>query len=150
MKNYNKDGKVKKMSLVITSESVKQNKGAHPAKELFRGTLFKITKKFCEKKGYEYVIVSFYKGLIFPNQKINSYKADFHKHLSTKQDTKRIERLREKIIPKLKEILPKYKEVIVIAGRFYRELLQPVWDERFTTIKAEGYGDLLRKIKEMI
>ena len=38
-------------TLVITSASVKQNKGRLPANELFRGRLFKTVKDLCEKSG---------------------------------------------------------------------------------------------------
>ncbi|MCD6371623.1 MAG: hypothetical protein J7L39_02785, partial [Candidatus Aenigmarchaeota archaeon] len=109
------------------------------AKDMYQGRLFKLTRKLCEFYKWDYVIISAKYGLLFPEEVIEGYE----KFLKTKKD---IEEIKPKVIPKLKEIIPSYEYVLVIAGKNYREVLRNLIDEKFIFIKARGYGDLCSKV----
>ena len=130
-------------TLVIASASMKKINKRCKAKEMYTGPLFRNVRELCEKKGYDYVIISLKYGLLFPDQVISPYKS-----FETKETT--IKDLSSKVIPRLEKILPKYQKVIVLAGKRYRDLLTPAWDERFSYVESSGYGDLQGKIRKMI
>lgn len=106
-----------------------------PAKNMYQGRLFKVVRKYCETMGFDYVIISAKYGFLHPDDVIEGYE----KVLRTKEDVKQIQPIVEK---KLKPLLDKYDKIVVIAGKRYREVLENLWGERFTTIKSRGYGDL--------
>jgi hypothetical protein len=106
-----------------------------PAKQMYQGRLFKAVRNYCEKMGFDYVIISAKYGLLHPDDVIEGYEMV----LKTKED---VERIRPQVEEKLRPILEKYDKVVVIAGKQYREVLKNLWDERFIAIKSKGYGDL--------
>jgi cytoplasmic iron level regulating protein YaaA (DUF328/UPF0246 family) len=106
-----------------------------PAKQMYQGRLFKAVKNYCEKMGFDYLIISAKYGLLHPDDVIEGYDMV----LKTKRD---IERIRPQVEEKLKPTLEKYEKIIVIAGKLYREVLKNLWDEKFITIESRGYGDL--------
>jgi cytoplasmic iron level regulating protein YaaA (DUF328/UPF0246 family) len=133
--NLRKDEKV----LIIT-ECTKEKLGYDssvkvPAKLMYQGRLFKTVKNYCEKMGFDYVIISAKYGLLHPDDVIEGYEMV----LKTKED---VERIRPQVEEKLRPLLERYDKVIVIAGKQYREVLKNLWDERFIAIKSKGYGDL--------
>jgi len=131
-------------TLLIVSASRRKKSKACPAREMYEGPLFRMVRRSCEARGYDYVIISPKYGLLFPEEIVEP-----HSDVNL-MDEKVFGSLQEKVLYRLKEILPKYDKVIVVAGARYRELLKPIWDDRFTYIKASGYGDMVRKVKELI
>ena len=113
------------------------------AKDMYQGRLFKLTRKLCERQGWEYVIISAKYGLLSPEEGIEGYE----KFLKTKRD---IEEIKPKVIPKLKKIIPNYNYILVMAGENYREVIRELIDNRFILIKSKGYGDLCSKIMSVI
>jgi cytoplasmic iron level regulating protein YaaA (DUF328/UPF0246 family) len=108
---------------------------------MYQGRLFKAVKNYCEKMGFDYLIISAKYGLLHPDDVIEGYDMV----LKTKRD---IERIRPQVEEKLKPTLEKYEKIIVIAGKLYREVLKNLWDEKFIAIKSKGYGDLCSIIKK--
>jgi hypothetical protein len=106
-----------------------------PAKQMYQGRLFKAVRNYCEKMGFDYVIISAKYGLLRPDDVIEGYEMV----LKTKED---VERIRPQVEEKLRPLLERYDKVIVIAGKQYREVIKNLWDERFIAIKSKGYGDL--------
>jgi cytoplasmic iron level regulating protein YaaA (DUF328/UPF0246 family) len=102
---------------------------------MYQGDFLKPVKNYCEKMGFDYVIISAKYGLLHPDDVIEGYEMV----LKTKED---VERIRPQVEEKLRPILEKYDKVVVIAGKQYREVLKNLWDERFIAIKSKGYGDL--------
>jgi len=131
-------------TILIVSASRRMKSKASPAREMYEGPLFRMVKRFCEAKGYDYAVVSPKHCLVLPDELVEP-----HSDVNL-ADEKVFGRLQEKVLSRLKEILPRYDRVIIVAGTRYRELLKPVWDDRFTYIKASGYGDMVRKVKELI
>lgn len=131
--------------LVITSctkEKIGYDKNIEAlAKDMYRGKLFKAVRCFCETKEFDYVIISAKYGLLFPEERIESYE----KMLKTKQD---IEEIRPKVEARLEKILGKYDKIVLIAGSKYIRVLERVVDDRFYHVKSKGYGDLCSKIKK--
>ena len=113
------------------------------AKDMYQGRFFKLTRKLSEQQGWNYVIISAKYGLLFPEEVIEGYE----KFLKTKRD---IEEIKPKVIPKLKEIIPNYDRILVIAGKNYREVVRELIDDRFIFIKSKGYGDLCSKVMSVI
>jgi queuine/archaeosine tRNA-ribosyltransferase len=111
------------------------------AKDMYQGRLFKLTRKLSEKNKWDYVIISAKYGLIDPDEEINGYE----KFLKTKKD---IIEVKPKVIPKLRSLLLNYDNVLVIAGKNYREVIKELIDDRFLFIKSKGYGDLCSKISD--
>ena len=113
------------------------------AKDMYQGKLFKLTRKLCESYKWDYVIISAKYGLLFPEEEIEGYE----KVLKTKKD---IEEVKLKVIPKLKKIITDYDNIIVIAGKNYREVIKELVDDKFFFIKSKGYGDLCSKIRQIV
>ena len=113
------------------------------AKDMYQGRLFKLTRKLSEFCKWDYVIISAKYGFLYPEEEIEGYE----KFLKTKRD---IEEVRPKVIPRLKEVIPNYDRILVIAGKNYREVLRKLIDERFIFIKAKGYGDLCSRVKSVV
>lgn len=109
------------------------------AKDMYKGRLFKLTRKLSEQHGWKYVIISAKYGLLSPEDEIKGYE----KFLKTKRD---IEEIKPKVIPKLQKIISSYDRILVIAGENYREVMKEVSDDRFVFIKSKGYGDLCSKV----
>jgi len=106
------------------------------AKDLYQGTLFKKVRFFCERKGYDYRILSAKFGLLGPEDQIPKYD----QMLKNKQD---IAAIKPSVEHNLKELLSDYDIILVIAGKNYREVMGNIIDERFVIVKSRGIGDLL-------
>ena len=150
-KNINKEENVlaslkKGQKVLIITECTKEKLGYDssvkaPAKQMYQGRLFKAVRKYCETKGFDYVIISAKYGLLYPDEIIEGYEM----MLKTKED---IERIRPQVEAKLRPILDNYDKIIVIAGNQYRQVLTNLWNERFITIKSRGYADLCKIIRK--
>jgi len=114
-----------------------------PAKQMYQGRLFKTVRNYCEKMGFDYLIISAKYGLLHPDDVIEGYEMV----LKTKED---VERIRPQVEEKLRPLLERYDKVVVIAGKQYREVLKNLWDERFIEIKSKGYGDLCSIVSKAI
>ena len=121
------------------------------AKDLFKGALFRMVQELCERRGYDYRILSLKYGLLDPQEKVKPYSCTFGGSFESKSArNKIILDVREKTIPKLNKILPNYDKVIVVAGEIYKDILKPVWNNKFETIESKGYGYLLGILRRMI
>lgn len=109
------------------------------ARDMYKGRLFTVARRFCEKRGYDFVIISAKYGLVMPEETIAGYE----KMLQNKRD---VAEIRSEVESRLAEILPKYNKILVIAGKRYRQVLENLWDERFVFLKSKGYGDLCKKV----
>jgi len=114
-----------------------------PAKNMYRGLLFKLVKEFCEVNNFDYVIISAKYGLLFPDDEIEGYE----KVLKTKKD---VDAIRPIVEERLRKILDKYDKVVVIAGINYLKTLENVVDDRFYQVRGKGYGDICSKVKKAL
>ena len=105
------------------------------AKKLYQGRLFKNVRRYAEKMGFDYVIISAKYGLVFPEESIGGYE----QVLKTKDDVENIRPLVEKRVGPL---LKQYQKIVIIAGKHYRDVLANLWDPRFVVIRSKGYGHL--------
>lgn len=110
--------------LIITSCSKKKLPIKAPAKNLYQGQLFKMVKRIYHYQNIDFAIISVKFGLLAPNDIIGYYD----KEVRTKSE---ILRLRKKVLPKLRTLITSYERIIVIMGRNYRKLIQPIVDDRF-------------------
>ena len=127
--------------LVLIACSKRKADRPRKAKELYLGRLFQEAKQFAERRGYEYRIISAKFGLIDPDTII----APYDQTIRTKEDLLRV---RELVLPRLEKMMERFERIIVFGGKKYRQVLEPLWDERFTFVKSKGYGELCKKIHE--
>ena len=108
---------------------------AAPAKEMYQGMLFQKVRKYAEGMGFDYAIISAKYGLLFPDDIIEGYE----QVLRARAD---VESLQSAVEDRLREIIDQYDQIVVIAGKDYRLVLENIWDNRFVFLKARGIGDL--------
>ena len=126
------DGRV----LVLTSCSkLKSEAKVAPAKDLYKGRLFELTKRYCDMKGFPYYIISAKYALVRPDEVIETYD----KVLRKEEDVKIIRPVLER---ELRSILPKYDKILVVAGGHYISALRNLIDSRFIFVRSKGYGHL--------
>lgn len=138
--------KSKKVLVITACSGTKLGNTPHvkaKAKDMYQGRLFKLTRKLCEKFKWDYVIISAKYGLLFPEEEIEGYE----KVLKNKED---IEEIKPKVIPKLKEMIPNYDKILVIAGKNYREVVNELIDHNFIFLKSKGYADLCCRIESIV
>ena len=73
--------------------------------------------------------------------------AGYEKFLKTNED---VERIRPFVEKKLSSILKRYDQIIVVAGKRYRQVLRNLWDLRFVAARASGYANLAKMVKDAI
>jgi len=142
---YLPDGK---KTLVITSCSKRKDQSAGKIESIKRytGQMFKMTKKFAENNNYNLLIISAKYGLLKPKDKIENYNLRL-------ENEKQAIQLRQKVIPKLREILEKekYERIIVIMGNLYKIVIEDLIDDRFVFLESKnGFFDYLSKLKTLI
>ena len=114
-----------------------------PAKEMYQGRLFNNVRDLCEAVNWDHRIISAKYGLLAPEDIVSSYD----EKLKTKDE---IEEARPEVIPELAEILYQYDKVLVVAGKPYREVIEPLMDYRFYILNSAGYPVLCSKVKGAI
>ena len=130
--------------LVLTSCSkLKSHAKVAKAKDLYRGRLFELTRKYCEVKDFPYFIISAKYALVRPNDSIETYD----KVLRNEEDVKMIRPALER---RLRPVLPHYDKVLVVAGAHYVSALKNLIDSRFVFVKSRGYGHLCSIIADAI
>lgn len=143
LQNFRPKGKVLVITGCTKNKCILLEGMTAPAKELYQGTLFKKTREFCERSGYDYRIISAKYGFVHPEDELPTYE----KMLKKKSDIVAIQPSVEK---GLSEIIDTFDTILVIAGKNYRETLRNVIDERFVFVKSRGIGDLVHIVSEAI
>jgi len=131
--------------LVITSCSKTKKSDSPgdemPAEELYQGRLVQNTRGLCKATGWDHRIISAKYGLVEPEEVISPYE-------ETLESVEDSENLRPKVLPELAEILDDYDRILVIAGKYYRRVIEPLYDNRVHILNSAGYPVLCSKIKE--
>ncbi len=132
-----------KKILVITScsaEKVKK-KIKEKAINLYQGDFFKKVKKFVNLNDFDFRIISAKYGLLSPEEKILSY----NKKIEKKED---IIKLREKINPKLNKLIDNYDKILLIMGKNYRNIIEPITNKKYVYFYDKrglgGYKSLMK------
>jgi len=123
--------------VIITGCSQKKLNYLAPAIDLNQGQLFKSIKKLAKRNNFDLKILSGKYGLLDPNDVISPY----NQKIRTKKD---ILKIRRKVIPKLIEIHEDYDLIIVILGKKYLEVIEPLISVKFLVIHDKrGIGGYL-------
>jgi len=141
--------------LVVVSCSAKKIwdkepwRGPTAAKEAYIGPLFKLARKYAERKGYDWIILSAKYGFIEPDYTISgNYNVTFN---NPKTKPISLEILRKQVKEKK---LYRYSRVIVLASKRYVEIVRKAFQGYNIRIEAplEGLpiGKMLAKLKSMI
>ena len=111
-----------------------------PAIELNQGQLFRGIKKLTMSNNFDLKILSGKYGLLDSNEVISPY----NQKIRTKKD---ILRIRRKIFPKMLKTIERYDLIIVIMGKNYREVIEPLFNNKFIIIyDKRGIGGYLSLI----
>lgn len=113
------------------------------AKKAYTGKVFESGKKYAEKKGIPYYILSAAYGLIEPNKLIKNYNQKLgNKGLALKK--------KDEFFDKISQLFQKYDRVFLIGGnQFYRLVFQGFDDNKFDYIKCKNQADQRKKAKEL-
>lgn len=117
-----------KRILVLTACSKKKLPHPAPARTFYRGQLFQMIQKLTSQNDFELRILSGLLGLLTPNDIIRPYD---HKLQNTKKD---IERVKALTLPKLNPLIPQYDLIVVIMGKTYLNVIEPVITDKFLII----------------
>lgn len=112
-----------------------------PAKEMYQGRLFNHVRSLCTATGWDHRIISARFGLLSPDDLVTGYD-------ETLQTQEEVRELRDEVVPALAEDLHEYDAVLVLAGKKYRQTIEPLMDYRFHFVNSAGYPALCAKIKE--
>ena len=136
--------KEKTKILIIAGCSKKKLKYPAAAKDLYQGVLFKKIKKLVESNNFDFMIISAKYGLLKGIDLINPYNKKIH----YKKD---IIELREIVIPKLISIEENYNQIIIIMGKKYREVIKPLFKEKYKMVyDSRGIGGLTQKFNKYL
>lgn len=123
--------------MIITGCSQKKLSYPAPAIDLNQGQLFRSIKKLAKRNDFDIKILSGKYGLLDSNDVISPYNQE----IRTKKDILKIKR---KIIPKLIKIREYYDLIIVILGKKYLEVIEPLINAKFLVIyDKRGRGGYL-------
>lgn len=133
-----------KKTLLITSCSSRKLSTPAPAIELYQGTLFKKVIELVENNHFDLKILSAKYGLINPDKFLHPY----NKVIRNKED---ILKIRSEHLPKLKKIQDNYDRIIVIMGKKYRDVIKPLFNEKYIIISDNrGIGGYLSLLNEFL
>lgn len=132
-----------KKILILTACSKKKLLDPAPAKEFYRGQLFQMIRNLTSQNNFDLRILSGFLGLLSPNEIVNPYD---RKLQDNKED---IERIKALTIPKLLPLIPQYDIILVIMGKTYLKVIQPLINSKFIIIFDKrglfGYLSLVSK-----
>lgn len=102
----------------------KKKEVATKAKELYTSSLFIKAKEFAEKKFDKYYILSAKYGLVDPDEVIEPYCIT----LKNKKIDER-KKWAEEVFARFKPLISIDDEIIFLAGKYYREFLEIMFDK---------------------
>jgi len=146
--NYGLYGGLTKIMKILVLTGCSQRKLCYPAPaiELNQGQLFRGIKKLARSNNFDLKILSGKYGLLDSNEIISPY----NQKISTKKD---ILRIRRKSFPKLFRAIERYDLIIVIMGKNYREVIEPVFNDKFIVIYDKrgigGYLSLISRFNKL-
>lgn len=114
-----------------------------PAKDLYKGNLFRFTREFAELMGYDYRIISAKYGLIEPDTLIETYDQVLRSY-------KDADTLRPGVEEKLQAIVQNYDKVLVIAGAAYRRTLERIETQNYYYLQPGGIGSFQKVLKKTL
>ena len=132
--------------MIIAGCSKKKLNHAAPAMELNQGQLFRSIKKLAQSHDFDLKILSGKHGLLDSHQIINPYNQE----IKTKKDILRVRRI---ITSRLIEIHEDHDLIIVILGKKYLEVIEPLIDNKFLILYDKrgigGYLSLLSQYNKL-
>ena len=146
--NHGFYGGLAKIMKILILAGCSQKKLNYPAPviELNQGQLFRGIKKLARSNNFDLKILSGKYGLLDSNEIISPY----NQKIRTKKD---ILRIRRKIFPKMLKTIERYDLIIVVMGKNYREVIEPLFNEKFIIIYDKrgigGYLSLISKFNKI-
>lgn len=131
-------------TLVILACSKRKVNHAARAIDLYQGGLFTLGKAFAAKIKADIWIISAKYGLIPAGVYITPYEQ--------RMTPDRVKELLADVIfyARTGDLLKRYEQIYVVAGKLYQRLLKPWWDQRFLSLVTKGIGRSLHELKELV
>lgn len=132
-------------TLAILGCTKSKHTGVMEARRLYeKSNLFRLSKAFCKKNKFHYIIISAKYGLIHPNQEICDYNETF-------DSKKKIKEMSKIIIPGLKKLIKNYDRIVVLTGEKYIETFRPLIDNKFSfPLKCLPIGKRMQWLKKEV
>lgn len=132
------------MKLILVSCVGEKLEGTHQAKDLYISEWFKKARMYAEQNGDSWAILSAKYGLVFPDDKIESYEI----YLPKQSKEYKLEWAKN-IAERVNLISP--IEIEILAGKPYRQYLIPLLDCKIIVpMEGLGIGQQLKWLKEMV
>lgn len=136
----------KQRSLYLVSCVRKKGHRPAPAKDLYRSTWFVLARAWVEREAAPWLILSAKHGVVHPDTVV----APYDETLNTMRVAARRD-WADRVKLQMDEMLPDADDVVVFAGRRYREFLEEHLRVRFSSVQVpmEGLriGQQLRWLK---
>lgn len=132
---------MKTLCLIGCTKSKHKNK--MQAKELYmKSNLFRLCRKWCENKDYDYVIISAKYGVLEPDIKIEYYDETF------KGNKKLVNEKTWVITKQLSSYVNKYDKIIVLCGKDYIDTFKSIVNSKFSfPLTGMGIGKRMKWLK---
>jgi hypothetical protein len=134
--------------ILVSCVSKKLNQPA-PAKDLYQSTWFRLARRYAERFGDRWFILSAKHGLLLPDQEIEPYEMTLNT-MSRKQRLDWARRVYHQIA--LGSLIPQQEEIVILAGYGYRQYLELYLLADGYTVKHPlsglGIGQQQRWLKE--
>ena len=102
-----------------------------PAKDLYLSTWFKLARAWVEREAAPWFILSAKHGLVHPDAVIAPYDETLNKMpVAVRRDWA------ERVKSQLAKSVPNVEEVVILAGRRYRENIEKHLRTRFTSVEV--------------
>ena len=130
-------------TLFIVGCSKKKLSNSAPVKDFYQGQLFKMVKKLVTQNNFDYRVLSGKFGLWRPDEMVSPYDQKIE---SSEESIKTI---RDLTLPRLSKILAEYDSIILIMGKTYRKVIEPLISQKFIVIFDKrgilGYLSIISK-----
>ena len=121
--------------LFLVSCVSKKRANASPAKHLYQSPLFNLARAWVEREGAPWYILSAKYGLVHPDTEIAPYDETLNRMgvAQRREWAARVE-------TQMDEMLPDADEVVIFAGKKYREFLENYLRLRFNSVTVPMEG----------
>ena len=118
-------------TIVLVSCTSMKKKGFYKAKELYNSPWFHKVLSIVERMGDQWYIISAEHGLLDPNQIILDYNTTLLKMKKNQRED-----WAKKVLKDFLPLVESGDKVIILAGKYYREFLEPELIKKGVTIEV--------------
>lgn len=121
--------------LYLVSCVARKTAGRAKARDLYQSPWFRLARRYVEKSGSPWFILSARHGLTHPDQEIAPYDETLNRMAAASRRD-----WADKVQRQMQEKLPAADEVVILAGKRYRENLEDYLQRRFGSVQVPMRG----------